>query len=231
MFAVKQAVGSIARRVQSTIKPGSNFSQFTPSWTLLLKQTLSTPEACFSCSSNLAAAAKEKQKEPSPTPNLVEAIPDKSFKKPQEEPPSNFTSEIIGEPDVLYHEIVVESRCSDPAVLRSYTKFITLAAQHLGLTISKNESQRKPHIKRWTVLKSRFVHKKHMVQYEVRTYHQIIGVERLTGSTADTFLEYIQRNLPEGVSMRVQRVRMEKLPEHLLTPPSHDSEADENPSS
>ncbi|KAJ1527566.1 hypothetical protein ONE63_007532 [Megalurothrips usitatus] len=209
MFAVKQAVGSIARRVQSTIKPGSNFSQFTPSWTLLLKQTLSTPEACFSCSSNLAAAAKE----------------------PQEEPPSNFTSEIIGEPDVLYHEIVVESRCSDPAVLRSYTKFITLAAQHLGLTISKNESQRKPHIKRWTVLKSRFVHKKHMVQYEVRTYHQIIGVERLTGSTADTFLEYIQRNLPEGVSMRVQRVRMEKLPEHLLTPPSHDTEADENPSS
>jgi len=31
-------------------------------------------------------------------------------------------------------------------------------------------------------------------------------VERLTGSTADTFLEYIQRNLPEGVAMKVTKV-------------------------
>ena len=30
--------------------------------------------------------------------------------------------------------------------------------------------------------------------------------ERLTGSTADTFLEYIQRNLPEGVAMKVTKV-------------------------
>ena len=28
-------------------------------------------------------------------------------------------------------------------------------------------------------------------------------LEKLTGSTADTYLEYIQRNLPEGVSMKV----------------------------
>ena len=31
-------------------------------------------------------------------------------------------------------------------------------------------------------------------------------VEKLTGSTADTFLEYIQRNLPEGVAMKVTKV-------------------------
>jgi hypothetical protein len=30
--------------------------------------------------------------------------------------------------------------------------------------------------------------------------------EKLTGSTADTFLEYIQRNLPEGVAMKVTKV-------------------------
>ena len=28
-------------------------------------------------------------------------------------------------------------------------------------------------------------------------------LKHLTGSTADTYLEYIQRNLPEGVSMKV----------------------------
>lgn len=31
---------------------------------------------------------------------------------------------------------------------------------------------------------------------------------KLTGSTADTFLEYIQRNLPEGVSMKVTKVSL-----------------------
>jgi len=28
----------------------------------------------------------------------------------------------------------------------------------------------------------------------------------LTGSTADTFMEYVQRNLPEGVAMKVTKV-------------------------
>lgn len=30
--------------------------------------------------------------------------------------------------------------------------------------------------------------------------------DKLTESTADTFLEYIQRNLPEGVAMKVTKV-------------------------
>ena len=29
-------------------------------------------------------------------------------------------------------------------------------------------------------------------------------LKHLTGSTADTYLEYVQRNLPEGVSMKVK---------------------------
>lgn len=32
------------------------------------------------------------------------------------------------------------------------------------------------------------------------TFHNV------TGSTADTFMEYIQRNLPEGVAMKVTKV-------------------------
>lgn len=40
----------------------------------------------------------------------------------------------------------------------------------------------------------------------------------LTGSTADTFLEYIERNVPEGVAMRVSRHQIEPLPEHLTAP-------------
>ena len=31
-------------------------------------------------------------------------------------------------------------------------------------------------------------------------------LKHITGSTADTFLEYIQRNLPEGMCMKVTKV-------------------------
>ena len=34
----------------------------------------------------------------------------------------------------------------------------------------------------------------------------LLQFKHLTGSTADTFLEYIQRNLPEGMAMKVTRV-------------------------
>ena len=33
-------------------------------------------------------------------------------------------------------------------------------------------------------------------------------LKHLTGSTADTYLEYVQRNLPEGVSMKVTLQRI-----------------------
>jgi hypothetical protein len=37
----------------------------------------------------------------------------------------------------------------------------------------------------------------------------------LTGSTADTFLDYIQRNIPEGVAMEVTKMRLEALPKGI----------------
>lgn len=57
------------------------------------------------------------------------------------------------------------------------------------------------------MLKSAHVHKKHRVQYEIRTYYRYLDFLKLTGSTADTFLEYLQRNLPEGVAMKVTKVK------------------------
>lgn len=37
----------------------------------------------------------------------------------------------------------------------------------------------------------------------------------MTGSTMDTFLEYIERNLPEAVAMTVTKTALSNLPEHL----------------
>ncbi|XP_012225271.1 small ribosomal subunit protein uS10m [Linepithema humile] len=118
-------------------------------------------------------------------------------------------------PDKLYKKIEVEVRGNDPAVLKSYGEFVMMAANHLKINVGRNTAPHKAIHERWTVLKSAHVHKKHRVQYEIRTYYRYLDFLKLTGSTADTFLEYIQRNLPEGVAMKVTKIELEKFPESI----------------
>lgn len=75
------------------------------------------------------------------------------------------------------------------------------------------------YIKRRTLLRDVFVKKKYRVQYEWRTYYRVMEFKNLTGSTLDTYLEYIQRNLPPGVGMKVSKTEIEPLPSHLVPPP------------
>lgn len=78
---------------------------------------------------------------------------------------------------------------------------------------------KKADTERYTILKSAFVHKKHRVQYEIRTYFKFMQFHKLTGSTLATFLEYIERNLPEGVALKATKVEILVIPEHLRQPP------------
>lgn len=70
------------------------------------------------------------------------------------------------------------------------------------------------------LLKSVHIYKKHRVHYEIRTYFRFMHFHKLTGSTLATYLEYIERNLPEGVAMKATRVERLALPEHLRAPPT-----------
>lgn len=117
--------------------------------------------------------------------------------------------------DKLYKTIEFECRSNDRAVLRSYTQFATMAANELGIQIGKCWSPRKAHHERYTLLRSIHVHKRCRVQYEVRTWFRFIHFHKLTGSTAETFLEYVQRNLPEGVALKVTKVLLENIPESV----------------
>ncbi|KAK3597417.1 hypothetical protein CHS0354_040153 [Potamilus streckersoni] len=128
------------------------------------------------------------------------------------------------EMDVLYRQITLEVKGHEPAVINSYTKYVSMAANELGITISSIKTPPK-NIKRMVLLKSAHIYKKHQVHYEMRTHFRVIELKHLTGSTADTFLEYIQRNLPEGMAMKVTRHRLEQIPEHLKPPPSQSATA------
>ncbi|XP_014219089.1 28S ribosomal protein S10, mitochondrial [Copidosoma floridanum] len=133
---------------------------------------------------------------------------------------SDLPSTEIAKPDKLFKKIEVEVRGNDTAVLQSYGTFVTTAANHLGINVGHNFAPKKGVHERLTLLKSKHVHKKHRVQYETRTYYRFMHFLKLTGSTADTFLEYIQRNLPEGVAMKVTKIEIQRLPEAISSPPS-----------
>ncbi|XP_065158851.1 small ribosomal subunit protein uS10m-like [Atheta coriaria] len=103
---------------------------------------------------------------------------------------------------------------NDPAVLDSYAKFATTAGKHFELE-TKTWKLRKPKHERFTMYKSVHIYKKHKSQYELRTYFSFVQFKYLTGSTCDTLVEYLQRNLPEGVALKTSKIELQKLPDYL----------------
>lgn len=80
---------------------------------------------------------------------------------------------------------------------------------------------------RWiqNALRAKFAKKKNQLHYETRTHIRQLTLGSMTGSTASTFLEYIQRNIPEGVAMKVTYDELGRLPrliEKEMRPISYD---------
>ncbi|XP_059897674.1 small ribosomal subunit protein uS10m isoform X1 [Gadus macrocephalus] len=111
---------------------------------------------------------------------------------------------VTDEPDTLFQKVSVLVKGHDRSVLDSYEFFATMAAKELGITLG-NVFEPPKDVLRLTLLKSIHIFKKHRVQYEMRTHYRCLELFRLTGSTAQVYLEYIQRNLPEGVAMEVSK--------------------------
>ncbi|KAF6204712.1 hypothetical protein GE061_018873 [Apolygus lucorum] len=120
--------------------------------------------------------------------------------------------------DKLYKIVELELRGNDPAVLKSYKQFTQAACGHLNVNVSKSWTPKKAHHERYTLLRSIHVNKKCRTQYEFRTYYSFMQLEKLTGSTCDTLLEYLQRNLPEGVALKTTKVSLEQIPAHIQPP-------------
>ncbi|XP_065081674.1 small ribosomal subunit protein uS10m [Ochlerotatus camptorhynchus] len=118
-------------------------------------------------------------------------------------------------PDKLYSRLELQMKGIDPEVMKSYAYFAKTAAEHLDIEVGKHWALRKAVKDRMTLLKSVHIYKKHRVQYEIRNYYRFMHFHKLTGSTLETFLEYIERNLPEGVALKVTKVELQELPEHL----------------
>ncbi|CAD5215191.1 unnamed protein product [Bursaphelenchus xylophilus] len=123
-------------------------------------------------------------------------------------------AEVTNISDKLFSKIQLEVRGHDKAVLLSYTNFIKNACQNLQI-----ETSRVRHLRyhKWIqpLLRAKFARKKYKLHYEIRTQIKQVDIYNVTGSTSSTFLEYAQRNIPEGVAMRVDYNEICALPEPL----------------
>ncbi|CRL02551.1 CLUMA_CG015746, isoform A [Clunio marinus] len=124
------------------------------------------------------------------------------------------------EKDRLYSHLEIELKGIEPEVMKSYVWFAKTAAKHLDIEVGKCYAPKKSTRTRWSILKSIHVHAKHHAQYEVRTYYYFLNFHNLTQSTLETYLEYIQRNLPEGTGMKATKVELQAIPEHIKVNPS-----------
>jgi len=119
--------------------------------------------------------------------------------------------------DVLYRRVEILCLAHESEVLDSFETFAKMTLQGLDIPVEVESPCRI--VERKTVLRSAFVHKKWRIQYEWYTHYRLFKLSHLTGSTADTVLEYLQRNLPEGVGMEVAKTRVERLPSGVM--PNH----------
>ncbi|XP_052063732.1 28S ribosomal protein S10, mitochondrial-like [Mytilus californianus] len=125
------------------------------------------------------------------------------------------TQAVEEELDDLYRQITIEVKGHDKEVLNSYTKFLVAAATELEINHNVPQKQPETHFHRRTLNKAVFASKRAKVQYEIRTHFKVFEVQKLTGSTASVFIEYIQRNLPEGCAMKLTKYKLHQLPENL----------------
>uniref|UniRef100_A0A7E4W8V3 Small ribosomal subunit protein uS10m n=1 Tax=Panagrellus redivivus TaxID=6233 RepID=A0A7E4W8V3_PANRE len=116
--------------------------------------------------------------------------------------------------DKLFKKIEIEVRGHDKAVLQSYMTFVHNACNQLDITATPTENL--PYV-RWVqpLLRSKFAHKKYKLHYETRTHIKKCSVVNVTGSTSSTLLEYLQRQVPEGVAMKVTYEEICAFPETI----------------
>jgi len=110
--------------------------------------------------------------------------------------------------------LLVSVRCSSKAVLDSYCMFAEYTAQQLSSnpTITPGKITRSV----MTVNRSPFIHGLHKDRFSRDLFNTHITLKDVSGSTADVFLEYLQRHMTEGMSMSVTEERLVEIDDTFM---------------
>ncbi|KAI9503223.1 ribosomal protein S10 domain-containing protein [Coemansia spiralis] len=91
-----------------------------------------------------------------------------------------------------------------------YMDFAIRAAYHMGIPIAGPVSM-PVQIRRWTVLKSPFVHKSSMEVFERRTHKRVLILYDANPEVVKKWLDYINENIPVGIGMKYWLTEHEPL--------------------
>ncbi|KAJ2725394.1 mitochondrial 37S ribosomal protein rsm10 [Coemansia sp. Benny D115] len=91
-----------------------------------------------------------------------------------------------------------------------YLDFCRKAAFHMGIPCTGTICLPRV-VRRWTVLKSPFVHKSAMEVFERRTHKRLLVVRDADPQVVKKWLEYINKNMPAGLGMKYWMTEYETL--------------------
>ncbi|KAL5269352.1 hypothetical protein ACHWQZ_G002992 [Mnemiopsis leidyi] len=106
--------------------------------------------------------------------------------------------------------LVLSMKCSCYSTLRSYFIYSHFTAECLEIQTSMEPGKLRTGV--YTVNKSPVVHGKHKDRYKRDLWNRVLILHDISGTTADVFLSYVQRNIPAGLTMSVTEERLTELP-------------------
>lgn len=110
--------------------------------------------------------------------------------------------------------LLINVRCSQQAVLNSYCMFAQYSAEQLDMKheITPGKITRSV----ITVNRSPHVHGAHKDRFTRDLFNSHIIIKDVSGSTADVYVEYLQRHMTEGMSMSVTEERLVEISDEFL---------------
>lgn len=109
--------------------------------------------------------------------------------------------------------LTLKIRGSDEAALDNYTRFMRRAGTVLNLRVSGKLINPFP-INRQTLIEPPHV-QGNLKVYDLQTHSRVLQVREFTGETAGIFLEYVQNNLPDGVSIAIEHTDIGPFLEYI----------------
>lgn len=106
--------------------------------------------------------------------------------------------------------LVLSMKSSCYSTLRSYFIYSHFAAECLQIQTSMEPGKLVTGV--YTVNKSPVVHGKHKDRFKRDVWNRKLILHKISGTTADVYLSYVERNIPAGVTMAVTEERLTELP-------------------
>jgi len=103
-------------------------------------------------------------------------------------------------------KLVLSVKGSCYSTIRSYFVFAHFAAECLEINVTKEPGKLVTGV--YTINRSPFVHGAHKDRFKRDIWNRKLILHDISGTTADVYLSYVERNLPAGLTMAVTEERL-----------------------